>query len=247
MEELNFSQLFHQYTKRFHKPVPVDSDLWPDEWKTVFYKCYPRFNKIKLIHSKLNFNLFEAIKKRESRRDMSGSCLSLKEISIILEYGCGITRRAENGNGRRAYPSAGARYPLETYVLVIGEGDDNGIKKGLYHYDLLNHQLDILPAFFNEVNKIESLASYEFVQKSSILVFFSAVFERTQMKYGQRGYRFILQESGHIGQNIYLICEALGLKCCSLGGFRISDKEIEKLLDIDGVTESVVYAMAIGK
>ena len=67
------------------------------------------------------------------------------------------------------------------------------------------------------------------------------------MKYGERGYRFILQESGHIAQNVYLLCEALGLKCCALGGFRISDEQIEKFLGIDGLTESIVYTLVVGK
>ena len=55
----------------------------------------------------------------------------------------------------------------------------------------------------------------------------------------------ILQESGHIGQNIYLVSEALGLKCCALAGTK--DENLEKLIDIDGITESVVYALAVGK
>ena len=70
-------------------------------------------------------------------------------------------------------------------------------------------------------------------------------FERTQMKYGERGYRYILLEAGHIGQNICLVSETLGLKCCALGG--TMDKNLEELLDIDGETESVVYGFAIGK
>jgi SagB-type dehydrogenase family enzyme len=71
------------------------------------------------------------------------------------------------------------------------------------------------------------------------------VFWRNQNKYGERGYRYILLEAGHIGQNIYLVSEALGLKCCALGGTR--DENLEELVDIDGVTESVVYALAVGK
>jgi SagB-type dehydrogenase family enzyme len=94
---------------------------------------------------------------------------------------------------------------------------------------------------------LRQIASYEFVEGASLLIFLTAVFWRTQNKYQERGYRFILQESGHIGQNIHLLCEALNLKCCALGGFRISDEQIEKLLNIDGVTESLVYTLVIGK
>lgn len=78
-------------------------------------------------------------------------------------------------------------------------------------------------------------------------VFFlmTAVFHRNQVKYGERGYRYILIETGHIGQNLYLVSEAAGIKCRALGGTR--DENIEKLLDIDGIGESVVYAVAVGK
>jgi hypothetical protein len=48
-------------------------------------------------------------------------------------------------------------------------------------------------------------------------------------------------------KNIYLVSEALNLKCCALGGFRISDEQMERILDIDGVTESLVYTAVIGK
>ena len=64
-------------------------------------------------------------------------------------------------------------------------------------------------------------------------------------KYGKLGYRYILLEAGHIGQNMYLVSEALGLKCCALGGTR--DENLEKLIDIDGVTEAVVYGFAVGR
>ena len=72
----------------------------------------------------------------------------------------------------------------------------------------------------------------------------TAVFSRNQMKYGERGYRYVLLEAGHIGQNMYLNAAALSLKCCALGG--TIDSKLEKFLDIDGITESVVYAVAFG-
>ncbi|OGJ54835.1 hypothetical protein A2880_02980 [Candidatus Peribacteria bacterium RIFCSPHIGHO2_01_FULL_49_38] len=72
-------------------------------------------------------------------------------------------------------------------------------------------------------------------------VIITAVFSRTINKYGDRGYRNILIEAGHVGQNLYLVSESLGLKCTAIAGTK--DEEIERFLDIDGVTESVVYAL----
>jgi len=245
MNELNFSQLYHQYSKRLRKKIPHDSSLWPEEWKTIFYKTYERFPKIKLKHQERNFDLFEAIKKRSSKREMAGEKISSEELSLLLKYSCGLTRRNEQGDGRRAQASGGARFPIETYCLVAKPGQ--GLEPGLFHYNVENHHFETI--FKKEFLKedLDKLATYEFVRDASLLVFLTAVFWRSQNKYGQRGYRFILQESGHIAQNFYLVCEALNLKCCALGGFRISDEQIEKLLEIDGVTESLVYTLVVGK
>jgi len=247
MDEINFSQIFHQYTKRFHKIIPFNSSSWPDEWKTTYYKIYPRLPKIKLSHRKRSFDLFKAIKERSSKREMTGGPISLDELSLLLRYSCGITRQKigyveEKG---RAQPSGGARFPIETYCLIIEPGKD--LKPGLFHYDVKKHQLDILWEKKFTKEDLEKIATYEFINNASLIVFLTSVFWRTQNKYGERGYRFILQESGHIGQNVYLVSEALSLECCALGGFRISDEQIEELLDIDGITESLVYAIAIGK
>ena len=71
------------------------------------------------------------------------------------------------------------------------------------------------------------------------------MFKRTILSYGDRGYRHILVEAGHLGQNIYLNSVALGLSCCAIGGY-IDDK-LNSLIDVDGLNESVVYVLAVGK
>lgn len=245
MEEVNFSQLFHQHTKKFRHKIPKDTSLWPDEWKTTYYKTYARLPKIKLKHQEMNFDLFEAIKKRSSKREMSPEKISLDELSLLLKYSCGITRRTKDGDGRRGHPSGGARYPIETYGLMVSPGQ--GLKPGFFHYDIKDHQLEMLWQKKITKEDLDQIAVYEFIKDASLIIFLTAVFWRTQNKYKERGYRFILIEAGHIGQNIHLICEALKLKCCALGGFRVSDEQIEKLLGIDGVVESLVYTLVIGK
>lgn len=244
-DEIKFSQLFHQYTKRFHAPIPRDSSLWPDEWKTTYYKTYPRLPKINLSHAEREYDLFKAIAKRSSKREMNGGEINLDELSLLLKYSCGINRKIEGGDNRRAQPSGGARYPIEAYCLVVKPGE--GLKPGLFHYNVKEHYLETLWNKTFTKEDLDKIATYEFVKDASLIIFLTAVFWRNQIKYGERGYRFILQESGHIAQNIYLLSETLNLKCCALGGFRISDEQIEKLLDIDGVTESLVYTSVIGK
>lgn len=247
MKDTFFSQLYHQNTKKISKMIPWDSSLWPDEWKTTYYKSYFRMPNIDLGNENISFDLFEAIQKRSSKRELRGDKISKRDLSILLKYSCGNTFKKEDESDKwhRAQPSGGGRFPIEVYGLLTRP--EESLKPGLFHYNVKNHQLDMLleKEFFKE--ELDNIASYEFVKDASLIIFMTAVFARSQAKYGDRGYRFILQESGHIGQNIYLICEALGLKCCSLGGFRISDEEIEKILDIDGTTESLVYTIVVGK
>jgi SagB-type dehydrogenase family enzyme len=253
MTENNFSQLYHQYSKRIRNSIPYDYSLWPDEWRNVYYKIYPRLPKIKLLETNPKYDLFSAIKSRSSKREFNSEKISLEKLSSLLEYSMGIVREKKDGgksaypsgDKRRAYPSGGARYPIEMYCLIAKAG--KGLRNGLFHYDIKNHQLDVLiDKNFNEED-IAKITTYPFIKDSACLIFLTSVFWRSQNKYGQRGYRFCLIEAGHIGQNIYLLCEALNLKCCALGGMRISDETAEKFLNIDGITESLVYALAIGK
>jgi SagB-type dehydrogenase family enzyme len=72
----------------------------------------------------------------------------------------------------------------------------------------------------------------------------SAVLDRSRVKYGDRGYRYALIESGHVGQNMALLATELGLGCCSVGGF--IDDDVNKLLDIQLQSEYALYMVVIG-
>jgi SagB-type dehydrogenase family enzyme len=80
---------------------------------------------------------------------------------------------------------------------------------------------------------------------ASLLIFISAVFERSIIKYGDRGYRFILLEAGHVAQNMSLLANSLGLGCVTIGGF--FDRLVDDFLGLDGVTHSGIYLMGLGK
>lgn len=258
--DINFSELFHQSSKdhsKNHPPIPLDDKDWPEEWKTTYYKSYLRLPKINLTSEQPKADFFELIKKRESRRDFSRGAVTKRELSILLKYSCGNTGDMGNGRYHRAQASGGARFPIEIYPIIFRSAQartdadatqtdaENILKAGLYHYNVKDHALDVLwDRSFSDEN-IGQIFTYPWVKNASVGIVMTAVFWRNQNKYGERGYRYILLEAGHVGQNIYLTSEALGLKCCALGG--TYDENMEKLIDIDGVTESVVYTLAVGK
>jgi SagB-type dehydrogenase family enzyme len=142
----------------------------------------------------------------------------------------------------RFYASGGARYPLEIYPLVLrGEGE---LKPSLYHYYVKEHALEnIWEKDFLADRSLEGLFGYPWIYDASVILLITAVFWRNQIKYGERGYRQIMQEAGHLGQNFYLVSEALGLQCCAISGY--ADEGVDKIIDIDGVTEASVYAFAL--
>jgi len=243
---IDFSGLFHQSSKDLSGGgtvnIPWDETKWPVEWSTTYYKTYPRLKKIPLPASKPSADFFDLIISRKTDRNFSKDKLTLEKLSVLLHYSCGITHTSNEWNPRRAHPSAGARYPLEVYPIILS--DIEGIPAGVYHYNIKEHALDTLSQRPFSDHDIAQLVTYPWVQHSSALIVITAAFWRSQGKYGERGYRYILLEAGHVGQNIYLSSMALELKCSGLGG--TYDANIESLLTIDGVDESLVYALVVG-
>lgn len=240
------SQFFHSISKDKqlgHPPIPQEDRYWPKEWKTTYHKTYPRFEKIDLSRKTVSADFSQLIKNRQSRRDFFREPITKDELSYLLEYSCGDTSQLNGHRRRRAQPSGGARFPIEVYPFVLRSSND--LKSGLYHYNVSDHQLDVMWKKEFSDEDLASLFTYKWVQDAALVLIMTAVFWRTQNKYGERGYRYILLEAGHIGQNIYLASEALALKCCALAGTK--DEQVEKLLDIDGATESLIYAMVVGR
>lgn len=238
------SRKFHISTKiRDNKPMKkTDPVTWPETWKRIFYKAYPRFEQIILPEpSEGKYNLIKALIQRKSTREFSQKPVSLSAFGDLLYYSAGmINFLTKNSSTKRFYPSAGARYPLELYPFVFKV---EKIKSGVYHYHVKTHSLEGLlnkPFFQQTMWQF----SQSWIRKSAALLVITTVFDRTEAKYKNRGYRHVLTEYGHMAQNVYLFSSALGLGCCSIGGF--VDDGLNEILDIDGIDESVVGVVAIG-
>lgn len=244
---IDFSKLFHRASKdhsdRGTHIIPRDRE-WPKEWTTTFYKTYERLKTLILPKASQDSPLFSLIAKRESKRKFGGVALTLGEISQILKYSCGeLETFFETGRARRAQPSGGGRFAIEAYVLIFKNTED--LPSGIYHYNVHGHGLDVLWQRDFSGEDIGRLFTYEWIRGASAAIVLTGVFNRSKMKYGQRGYRYILLEAGHIGQNVYLTSQSLGIGCCGMGGTR--DEALEELLQIDGENESVVYSLILGK
>ena len=233
------AEKFHSKTKTKMRGHDVDIKSIPKSWTETYYKGYVRLQKAPLPAPTLShgLGLRDALDNRSSAREFSQTALSIKQLSTLLYYSVGIKNIQ---SGRRFYPSAGARFPLETYILSL----NTELGKRLYHYYVKSHCIEKILDDQKRSDINDYFPGQQWVSHASVVVFITSIFNRTLNKYGDRGYRSVLLEAGHVGQNIYLLTSALNLNCCALGGF--VDDIVNKLLDIDGVNEAIVYAFAIG-
>lgn len=190
-------------------------------------------------------SLADAVRARQSRRAFSARPLSLAQLATVVHTAYGITHTSfgEHGQGLplRTVPSGGALYPLDVYVVALHV---EGLAHDLYHYDPLRHALELLHRDAIG-DQLRNLSVYpELVEPAAAIVLVAAMFWRSRFKYGLRGYRFALLEAGHLGQNLLLAAAAFDLAAVPIGGFY--DARVDKLLQIDGVNESVVYGFSIG-
>ncbi len=200
----------------------------------------PIKEKIKLPEPKYegNISVEEAIHKRRSVRSYSGAPLLISEISQLLWSAQGIT---DSKWGLRTAPSAGALYPLEIYIIV---GNAIELNKGIYKYDPQKNELLKIA----DGDKRNDLASAALGQSSivdgAVCLVFTAIFERTTVKYGDRGIKYVYIEAGHSAQNVYLQAYSLGLGAVVIGAFY--DEKIQKVLNIPS-NEIPLYIMPIGR
>ena len=173
--------------------------------------------------------------------------VGLAAVGTVLQQGLGPSavvrqRDVDVVQMLRAWPSAGGLYPIDTYLVAAKV---EGLAPGTYHYNVVTADLeriggddapgDVLSAgFFWQ----------EFAVTAAACLLFTAAFDRTVSKYGERGYRLVLLDAGHAAQNVLLTAQDLGLPAVPVAGF--CDDALASALQIDGVHESVVHSILIG-
>jgi SagB-type dehydrogenase family enzyme len=187
--------------------------------------------------------LTDALRGRRSGRSFGAGAVALADLATVLDAGYGVTHDDAHAQRLRAAPSGGALYPLEVYVVSVRV---EGAAPGLYHLDPARRVLEVGTLGSDVFDALEEAAIYpEIVGGCAAMLLVTGIFWRSRFKYGLRGYRFVLIEAGHLVQNVLLMCEALRLAAVPLGGFY--DRAIDELLGVDGVNESVVYAVCLGR
>ena len=188
--------------------------------------------------TRLRGTLEDAIRRRRSRKATSSRPLRLHELAALLVSSYSAV--SEREGPRRPVPSAGALYPLEIYVAALAV---NGLERGMYHFHPFRRCLSLLGPLPGREAR-EALVDSSVLDHAGALLIVTAMFWRSRLKYGQRGYRFALLEAGHVAQNVVLAAAELDLHALPLGGFY--DRRLDALVGADGLDEATVYAIAVG-
>jgi SagB-type dehydrogenase family enzyme len=210
--------------------------------------CPPDAQKIALAapgswRSIPGVGLEAAIARRRSRRLFTKEALSLDELSFLLWATQGLRPNASPRNNFRTVPSAGCRHALETYLIPFRV---SGLDKAIYRYLPLDH------ALVEEVRRpglegvvAEATFGQRFCGAGAVTFVWTAIPARMEWRYAEASYKVIALDAGHVCQNLYLACEAIGAGTCAVAAY---DQEgMDRLLGVDGSEEYTIYLAPVGK
>jgi SagB-type dehydrogenase family enzyme len=188
-------------------------------------------------------DLRAAIGRRRSVRAYAHTPLSREELSFLLWCTQGVQQVSGNFWTMRTVPSAGARHAFETYLLINAV---SGFDPGLYRYLALTHRLQLVDQDPTIAHRITAACFDQlFILRSGVTFIWTAVPYRMTWRYGERGYRDLHLDAGHVCQNLYLAAEAIGCGVCAIAAFE--DDMMNTILGIDGSDHFVIYLATTGK
>jgi SagB-type dehydrogenase family enzyme len=231
---------FQQETKYERERLGEDRIDWTS--RAPLYREYPEARKIRLPTpgAPVMSAFAEILSRRRSIREYSPRPLPMEDISFLLWASSGL-QRVEDGHAFRTAPSAGALYPVDTYVIAHRV---EGVERGVYHYGVRDHLLEEVASGDFRKDLVRAALFQEFCSEASAAFVWTAVFPRAKWKYRQRAYRYVYLDAGHIAQNLALAAVGLGLGTCQVAAF--FDDDMNTILGVDGVDESVIYLSAVG-
>jgi SagB-type dehydrogenase family enzyme len=185
-------------------------------------------------------DLWRCIKERRSQRHYGERPLGQDELAALLWATQGVTRVSGNFLFRAA-PSAGALYPVETYLAVH---EVAGLGPGVWHFQVPDFSLALLREGDCRGALVAAGLSQGFLGQAAAVFIWTGVLNRAMWKYRERAIRYLFLDAGHICQNLMLAATALGLGVCPVGAF--FDGEVEAILGVDGVEEVALYLASVG-
>jgi SagB-type dehydrogenase family enzyme len=177
---------------------------------------------------------------RRSVRQYQDRYLTQKELASLVWATQGVTLASAHYLLRTA-PSAGALYPVETY-LAIHKVEE--MEPGIWHLNLPDFSLELLQEMDSRQPLMQACLGQRFMAEAAVDFIWTGILNRAMWKYRERAIRYIFLDAGHICQNLMLAATALDLGCCPVGAF--FDEEVEGLVGVDGLEEVALYLASVG-
>jgi len=192
-----------------------------------------------------DLDVISAIKSRKSRRKYLDKPIRLDELSFILWATHGVRKRL-GAVTLRNVPSAGNRHAIETYLCILNV---SSLEPGVYRYLPLEHELLIEYLEDDIVEFIERIGHATlgqfFIGTAATVFVWVAIPYRMEWRYGIAAHKVMAIDAGHICQNLYIACEAIGAGTCAIAAY--NQQLMDSLVGVDGKEEFAIYLAPVGK
>jgi len=185
-------------------------------------------------------DLWEILARRRSLRQYQERYLTQEELAALVWATQGVTLASRQYLLRTA-PSAGALYPVETYLAVHKVEE---MEPGIWHLNLPEFSLELLKEMDTRQALVQACLGQRFMGEASVVFIWTGILNRAMWKYRERAIRYVFLDAGHICQNLMLAVTAMRLGCCPVGAF--FDEEVEGLVEVDGQEEVALYLASVG-
>jgi SagB-type dehydrogenase family enzyme len=231
---------FQRETKYIRNASIGDRLNW--QKKPEIYKNYPSNKTVKLPSQLREAAVFfsEVLQERKSIRTFLSQPLSKVDLAYLLWASTGVQRR-EHGYDFRTVPSAGALYPIETYLAINSVED---VEAGVYHYNIKDHSLEEIKSGNFGDDLTHAALDQRMCATAPVVFVWTGIFNRSKWKYSQRAYRYVYLDAGHVAQNLALAAVSINCGSCQVGAF--FDDEVNSIIGVDGAGESTLYLSVVG-
>ncbi len=220
----------------------IEATVTPSNWEDKYN--FPFCLKVSVTSRPVNWgedliDLESTMLKRRSTRAYSGASLSLDELRALLHF----TYQPQDYAGQNLDPNPDyfALDLLETFIAVSAV---TGLEEGCYYYAPKAQELRQI-RFKNFRQELHYLClGQDLGRDAAAVVFHTADLSKAVAKYGDRVYRYLHADAGHLGQRLNLAAIHLGLGVSGIGGF--FDDQVNEVLGIPS-DEAVIYITTLGR
>lgn len=188
-------------------------------------------------------SLLDLVKSRASRRKYDDAPITLEELSYLLYVTYGVRDSRVSSRVLKTAPSAGNRHSIETTLVILNV---EGLAPGVYRYKAMEHGIYKVSSPHDLIIKLSNAVRKQvFAINSAVVFVWTTIPYRTEWRYKEAAHKVIAIDAGHISENLYLACEALGLGTCAIGAY---DQDLmDELVEVDGDEEFTIYLNPVGR